>query len=367
MRNKMEDIIFHTQHYFFSIITNVATEIYKEDYLVINKKNFIFYKPKEDILGLKSIQSGSNNKGSIVDKQAYHIIKTIRPKQINNSLFEGYYLYYRDFSQLTINLLHKIYKEKNTLDSIRKMANVLARFSLDFSEECLQSLIIIHYITGYDYILQLGLKSIDSYLNKKAIKKGKTQSEDDAINSFVDYCKICANKNRNKELLNQTIHTGVVLDGYVTSRFKYLLINSEAEKIIFLSHASKDKLGFVDQLYEKINEICDVWYDKKKIKTGESIKDKILQGVKSCIIAVLVISKNYFDSEWCEQEIKSLLIRQNKNNENIVIPILYNISVEQLKEKYPLLNGYDVKPIEASIGISEITIEIAKILIKRIL
>ena len=367
MRNKIEDIIFHTQHYFFSIITNVATEIYKEDYLVINKMNFIFYKPKEDILGLKHIQSESIHKGNIVDTQAYHIIKSIRPKRIDNSLFEGYYLYYRDFSQFTIDLLHEIYKGRHTLDRIREMVDVLSRYTLDFSKECLQSLIIIHYIIGYDYILELGLNSINCFLIEKAVKRGKIHSEDIAINCFLDYCKICANKSRNKELINHIIQTGMVLDGYDNSRFKYLLLNSEAKNIIFLSHASKDNLTFVDQLYEKMNEICDIWYDKKKIHSGDSIKKEISNGVSKCIIAVLVISEHYFDSVWCEQEIKSLLIRQNANNENIVIPILYNISESQLIEKYPLLNGYDIKPIEASVGISEITIKIARILLNRIL
>ena len=146
MRNKIKDIIRHTQRYFFFIITNVATEIYKENYLVIDNKNFIFYNPKKDILGLNHVQSGSSLYENIADVQAYQILTSLRPKLIDNSLFEGYYLYFRDFSKLTIDLLHKIYKGRNTSNSIRNMVNVIIRYPLSFSEECLQSLIIIHYI-----------------------------------------------------------------------------------------------------------------------------------------------------------------------------------------------------------------------------
>ena len=112
---------------------------------------------------------------------------------------------------------------------------------------------------------------------------------------------------------------------------------------VFISHASKDKLDYVDELKQSIDKLrINVFYDKDTIEWGDYWKDKILEGVEKAEFAIIVISENFFGREWTELELDEFLHRQNANGQKLILPILYNITDAQLKEKYP-----DVADIQA--------------------
>ncbi len=113
---------------------------------------------------------------------------------------------------------------------------------------------------------------------------------------------------------------------------------------IFISHASKDKNKYVDKLYKAINDTgVTVFYDKESISWGDSITEKINEGLDNCKRAVVVISKNFFGRTWTERELWTLLNRQNKEGKKIIMPILHNISKKQLNEHYPELSDISFK------------------------
>ena len=47
------------------------------------------------------------------------------------------------------------------------------------------------------------------------------------------------------------------------------------------------------------------------------------------------ISENFFDREWTEKELNEFLNRQNQNGQKIILPVVHNIMMEQLRDKYP--------------------------------
>lgn len=105
---------------------------------------------------------------------------------------------------------------------------------------------------------------------------------------------------------------------------------------VFISHANKDKSEIVDDLYDSLNMLgIKIFYDKESIEWGDKWKDKILNGTAKSEFAIIVISENFFDREWTEKELKEFLNRQNRSGQKIILPILHNISVNQLGEKYP--------------------------------
>ena len=60
---------------------------------------------------------------------------------------------------------------------------------------------------------------------------------------------------------------------------------------VFVSHASKDKLKYVDKLVEAIKQVgLTVFYDKESIAWGDSIQEKVDEGIESCRLAVVVLS-----------------------------------------------------------------------------
>lgn len=105
---------------------------------------------------------------------------------------------------------------------------------------------------------------------------------------------------------------------------------------VFISHASKDKKNVVEELYQSLNKLgIHIFYDKESLEWGDNWKEKILSGTKKAEFAIIVISENFFDREWTERELAEFLNRQNRNGQKLILPILHNISLKQLQEKYP--------------------------------
>lgn len=134
---------------------------------------------------------------------------------------------------------------------------------------------------------------------------------------------------------------------------------------VFLSHANKDKLDYVNELYESLYKLgINVFYDKKDLSWGDNWKEKILKGAEKSEFSIIVISNNYFDREWTEKELNEFLQRQNESGQKIILPLLYNINFEDMKKHYPELEF--IQSIKASdYSKDEIAIFLAKELIKR--
>lgn len=134
---------------------------------------------------------------------------------------------------------------------------------------------------------------------------------------------------------------------------------------VFLSHASKDKIIYVEELKQTLDILgVQVFYDKDTIEWGDAWKQKIYEGLEKSEFAIIVISENFFDREWTELELKELLERQNEEGQKLILPILHNITPEQLKAKYPIVA--DIQAIESKDNSYEkIALLFARQLIKR--
>lgn len=135
---------------------------------------------------------------------------------------------------------------------------------------------------------------------------------------------------------------------------------------VFISHANKDKEGLIDELYESLKRLgIKIFYDKESLIWGDEWKKQILHGVSKAEFAIIVISKNFFDREWTEKELTEFLNRQNKNGQKLILPILHNISMKQLKSKYPSIA--DIQTISSKdYTCDQIALLFANILIKRL-
>ena len=142
--------------------------------------------------------------------------------------------------------------------------------------------------------------------------------------------------------------------------------NSIPEYDVFISHANIDKEELVEDLYKSLNKLgIKIFYDKETIEWGDKWKEKILNGVKKAEFAIIVISENFFGREWTEKELSELLTRQNRNGQKLILPIIKNITLEQLQQKYPSVA--DIHAIDSkNHSTDEIALMFAKQLIKRL-
>lgn len=134
---------------------------------------------------------------------------------------------------------------------------------------------------------------------------------------------------------------------------------------VFISHANKDKLSYVGDLYMTLRRLgINIFYDSDVLSWGDNWKQVILEGTAQSEFAIIVISDQFFGREWTERELNELLQRQNESGQKVILPLLYNITYDELKEHYPELEF--IQSIKANDHSHEdIAVLLAKELIKR--
>lgn len=95
--------------------------------------------------------------------------------------------------------------------------------------------------------------------------------------------------------------------------------------MVFISHSSKDRHiaeQFV-KMFEKEN--IYTWIDYNEINHGDSIPQKIEEGLNCADALLLIITDNSKESYWCRVEYETLLMKEIKSNKTLVFPILVGV------------------------------------------
>ena len=106
---------------------------------------------------------------------------------------------------------------------------------------------------------------------------------------------------------------------------------------IFLSHSSLDKT-LIDKIFLELQKSeINVWYDKYEIEYGDSITDKINEGLYNCGLGLICVSQNFLRSNWAKREMNYYLQKQISSGENNLICINMDVSHNNLP---PLIQDY---------------------------
>ena len=90
---------------------------------------------------------------------------------------------------------------------------------------------------------------------------------------------------------------------------------------IFISYSRKDK-DFVDQLANRLSDSgFDVWLDRWEIKVGDSLIDKMNEGLTDASHLAIVFSRNSIQSEWVRREINAAFFREVESKSIKVLPL----------------------------------------------
>lgn len=86
----------------------------------------------------------------------------------------------------------------------------------------------------------------------------------------------------------------------------------------FIAHSSKDKL-FVRKLKKdlELNNIL-TWMDEDELDVGDTLLDKLIEGIKDSTHLIIVLSQNSVESPWVLYELKNAI-----NTSKKIIPIKY--------------------------------------------
>jgi hypothetical protein len=83
---------------------------------------------------------------------------------------------------------------------------------------------------------------------------------------------------------------------------------------------------------------CLVWYDEFSLNVGDSIRTSIEKGLKHCKKCILVLSPNFIsNSGWTKKEFDSIFTREVLESQNIILPVWYGVTKEQVYDYSPSL------------------------------
>jgi hypothetical protein len=108
---------------------------------------------------------------------------------------------------------------------------------------------------------------------------------------------------------------------------------------VFISHASEDKASVARPLAERL-EMCglSVWIDEQTLTLGDSLREKIDEGLRQSRYGVLVLSPSFFAKRWPKRELDGLFTREDTEGK-VILPVWHNISAEEVARFSPLLAG----------------------------
>jgi hypothetical protein len=106
---------------------------------------------------------------------------------------------------------------------------------------------------------------------------------------------------------------------------------------VFICHASEDKVAFVEPLAQALHKEIRVWYDRFELKLGDSLREKIDNGLANSRYGVVILSKAFFSKKWPKEELDALVTRQNNEGKKVILPIWHEVEAEEVGGFSPIL------------------------------
>lgn len=93
--------------------------------------------------------------------------------------------------------------------------------------------------------------------------------------------------------------------------------------LVFICHSSTDK-PFVKRLEKRLlTDGIDTWVDHLEIRIGDSIHDKINEGLSKSDFLIIVLSKASIESRWVREELNSAASLEKLNRKGVfILPLL---------------------------------------------
>ncbi len=103
--------------------------------------------------------------------------------------------------------------------------------------------------------------------------------------------------------------------------------HQESRKVVaFLSHSSRDK-PFIRQLASDLNAAgVGVWLDEQRIRVGDSIPERIAQGLADSDYFLIAISENSLGSSWVQKELNSAMVHEIERRRVSILPLKLDTS-----------------------------------------
>lgn len=110
---------------------------------------------------------------------------------------------------------------------------------------------------------------------------------------------------------------------------------------VFLCHASQDKAEVLRPLVDALTRAgISYWYDEAEILWGDSITQRVNEGLRISRYVVVILSEAFLSRNWPQRELNAGLNLEASSGDVRVLPLLVGNEaiIKQIFEKYPILN-----------------------------
>lgn len=98
-------------------------------------------------------------------------------------------------------------------------------------------------------------------------------------------------------------------------------LDAKDQRVAFLSHSSADK-AFIRQLAADLTANgISVWLDEQRIRVGDSIPEKIAQGLAESDYFLIAMSQKSSESAWVQKELNSALMSEVQRRKVHILPL----------------------------------------------
>lgn len=130
------------------------------------------------------------------------------------------------------------------------------------------------------------------------------------------------------------------------------------EKQVFISYSSKDEED-IENIIPYLNaQELPVWFGKRSISVGESITEKVQQGIEESDMVIFWVTDNFLVSNWCQVEMTAYVKKLIEEKIRMIIVLDDGIGIKKL----PLFLR-DIKHIRKE---NRTAIEVAEEIVKSI-
>ncbi len=132
---------------------------------------------------------------------------------------------------------------------------------------------------------------------------------------------------------------------------------------VFLSHASEDKEAVVVPLAESLMRAgLKVWLDQFELKVGDSLREKIDQGLSESRFGIVVLSENFLNKRWAKKELNGLYALEDDDRAKVILPIWHGVDKATITRFSPTLA--DLVAANTKDGISAVSRAIAEAILE---
>jgi len=145
-----------------------------------------------------------------------------------------------------------------------------------------------------------------------------------------------------RDLANLKNQLTAAIETQAGSTKPFVVENAEGRNTpydFFISHASADKEEFVDGLVDRASAAgLDVWYDQNALIWGDSIRQKIDDGLRRSYFGVVVLSPNFFERPWTQYELDAI-VQRDLSGSGRLLPIWHRLTQDDVAQHAPSLAG----------------------------